>query len=264
MKKAKPPSSSLRTRKDHYVPQGYLRGFVHPDREKHERPLWVFDIKRGEWSEKSTSQVGWERGYYDYSPGTNPDATADDAFTRLENALPIVRDRIRAEGFESWIRHRGVLVSFVGMVAARSPLCRAQAESQVLSSLAGAPNEQVLAKNYSITVMRTEIERRSKDWQAYHWSLGYTKNPEHPFVASDQAVGMHGRGADLNEAYERNDFWLWCPLSWDMCLIGSSQRLIAEATAELQPEHIAEVQVLTRRQANAFLASPVPLANLPA
>jgi hypothetical protein len=80
-----------RNRRDHYVPRGYLRGFMHPERERHPKPLWVLDIKRGQWSEKSPSQVGWERAYYDYPPDSNPDATADDSFRHLERYSPASR-----------------------------------------------------------------------------------------------------------------------------------------------------------------------------
>jgi hypothetical protein len=260
-KKLKPPSDA-RDRKDHYAPQGHLRGFIHPQREGHPKPLWVLDIERMEWSEKSSSQIGWERGFYDYSPGSNIDATADDAFRRLENQLPRLRDRIRTDGYESWGQHRAVLVSFAAMMAARSRLFRTQTVSQILPLLAADANRDVLAKNFSITQMRTEIERRPKDWEQFHWVLGYTKNPEHPFIASDQGIGMWGNAADITEAYVQNDFWLWCPLSWDMCMIASSQSLSGEPTAELRPEHVTEIQILTRRQAMIFIASRVPLPNI--
>jgi hypothetical protein len=51
-------------RKDHYIPQGYLRGFVDPARESLDKPLWHFALESGEWSEKSSSKVGWARGFY--------------------------------------------------------------------------------------------------------------------------------------------------------------------------------------------------------
>jgi len=253
--------SDARGRRDHYQSQGYLRGFIHPERERLPKPLWVFDLKRNEWSEKSPYQIGCERGFYDYPPDSKPDATADDAFRRLEDRFPRVRKRIRSDGYESWIQHRDTLVSFAAMMAARSPLFRTQTVSQILPSLAGDPNGDVLAKNFSITLMRAEIQRRPEDWQQYHWVLGYTKKPEYPFIASDQGVGMWGNGADLTEAYEQNDFWLWCPLSWDMCLIASSQPLSGEPTAELRLEQIIEIQTLARRQASIFVASPVRLPN---
>lgn len=249
-------------RRDHYVPQGYLRGFVHPTRESLVRPLWVLDTRAREWSERSASQIGWERGFYDYELLGEPDATGDDAFRRLENDLPRLRRVIRETSYESWTAHRNTLVAFAAMMAARSPLFRTQAISQVLPSLAGEPNRASLAKNYSITLMRGEIQRRATDWQAYHWVLAYTLNPEHPFVAGDQGVGMVGAALTLPEAFERNDFWLWCPLSWDTCLIASSQPLTARPTAELGRDHIAKIRDLTRRQAMRFIASPVPLPTL--
>lgn len=253
------PRSDGRARKDHYVPRGYLRGFAHPEREGSQQPLCVLDVGRGEWSAKSPSQIGWMRGFYDYSPDSRPDTTADDSFRRLENQAPRLRDRIRAEGYEAWTQHRNVLVSLAAMLAARSPLFRTQATSGILQSLDDEAQRATLAKNYSITIMRAEIERRSAEWQQYDWVLAYSRNAEHPFVASDQCVGMRGDVPTIGEAFQRNDFWLWCPLSWDMCLIGSSQPLTAESTTELQAEYIREIQTLTMRQAAIFVASPVRL-----
>jgi hypothetical protein len=33
-----------RGRKDHYVPQGYLRGFIDPARSECDHPLWYLDL----------------------------------------------------------------------------------------------------------------------------------------------------------------------------------------------------------------------------
>jgi hypothetical protein len=120
-------SSAVMNRRDHYVPQGYLRGFVDPDRKHLSRPLWMLDVQRNEWTERSTSQVGWGRGFYDYSEGSSPDFTAEKAFLHFENRLPYIRDRIRSDGYETWTLYRDCLVSFSAMMAARSPLFRAQA-----------------------------------------------------------------------------------------------------------------------------------------
>src|SRR5215467_11097649 len=128
MKKPK-PASDQRNRKDHYSPQGYLRGFIHPSRERHPKPLWVFDVRRCAWSERSPSEIGWGRGFYDYSDGSSPDATADEAFTYFENQIPKARSAIRSDGFESWVVHRDLLVAFAAMIAARSPLFMVQSTS---------------------------------------------------------------------------------------------------------------------------------------
>ena len=258
------PSCCAKGRRDHYVPQAYLRGFVHPQRHDHPKPLWVLDLNRHEWSEKSPSQIGWARGFYDYEPGSNPDATAEDAFRRLENDVPGIRDCIRAKGYQGWTVYRDVLVEFAVMMAARSPLFRTQAVSQAHPSLTDWPTSNALAKNFSITLMRAEMRRRPKEWQGYDWVLGYTRDPEFPFIASDRVVGMRGNELTAAEALRRNDFWLWCPLSWDMCLIASSQPLDAEPTAALGPVHVAELQTQTRQQARAFVASPVPISRLAA
>ena len=101
-------------------------------------------------------------------------------------------------------------------MATRSPLFRTQAISQVRPPLGDSSNGDVLAKNFSITLMRTEMLRRPQVWKEYDWVLGYAKDPEHPFIASDQVVGMRGNTRTPAEALQRNDFWLWCPLFWDM------------------------------------------------
>ena len=182
----------------------------------------------------------------------------------LENDVPRIRDRIRTNGHQSWTEHQDVLVDFAVMMATRSPLFRTQAHFQVRSSLADGSTGDVLAKNFSITSMRNEMRRRSQQWKEYHWVLGYTKEPEHPFIASDQVVGMRGNALTSVDALRRNDFWLWCPLSWDMCLIASSLPLDAGPTADLLPEDVSELQTLARRQAAKFVASPVPISRLTA
>lgn len=249
-------------RKDHITPQGYLGGFVHPERIDLARPLWVLDVQRGGWRERSTRQIGFERGYYDYEADSQPDATAEDAFMRLENDFPRVRQEIRRDGYASWPKHRELLVTFAGMMAARSTMFRGQAEAEVRGSLRSHTERQSLAKNYAITRMRSEIEARQQTWHAWDWALGYAASPADPIVTSDQAVGMWGNAPDQATAHSNNEFWIWCPLSWDMCLIGSSRPLNAERTRELAPNHLSEVRSLTRKQASRFIVSPVRLEDM--
>ena len=256
------PSSDAKGRRDHYVPQGYLRGFIHPQQENRPKPLWVLDVGRGKWSEKSPSQIGWKRGFYDYSGGTSPDATADDAFRRLENDFPVIRDRIREQGYASWIRHRDMLVAFAVMMAARSLLFREQVLPQEYPSLATGSTGDDADKDLAITLMMEEMRRMPRQWEGYDWVLRHTKEPENPFIASDQIVGMRGNAPTLAEAVQNNDFWLFCPLSWDMCLLASSQPLDANPTAPHQLEHVAELQTLMRLQARKFVASPTQISRL--
>lgn len=137
-------------RRDHFTPQGYLRGFIHPKRLKHSRPLWVFDVRRRRWSERAPKAIGFETGYYDYSADSPPDAIAEDAFVRMEDDFPSVRDRVRREGFAMWAEHRELFVSFAAMMASRSPMFRTQAQDRVRQSLqADLERSAVLAKNYA-------------------------------------------------------------------------------------------------------------------
>ena len=36
-------------RRDHYLPQGYLRGFIDPARQNKPQPLWKLDIASKRW-----------------------------------------------------------------------------------------------------------------------------------------------------------------------------------------------------------------------
>ena len=256
------PSSATKGREDHYVPQGYLRGFIHPQRVKLQQPLWVLDVERGTWSEKAPSQIGWERGFYDYSPSSNPDETADEAFQFLENNVPRIRDRIRNEGHASWVRDREVLVEFMVMMAVRSPLFREQVLAKELSQLHKGSNGNGAAKDSAIALMVREMRRTPHPWQELDWVLRYTKEAENPFVASDQVVGMTGSAPTLEESLQINDFWLYCPLSWDMCLIGSSRPLDADRSAPHELEYVLQLQTLMKQQARRFVASPSQIPRL--
>lgn len=247
-------------RRDHFSPRGYLRGFIHPERRTYPRPLWVFDVQRRRWAELAPKAVGFETGYYDYSPDSRPDATAEDSFVRMERDFPLVRDRIRREGHATWIQHRELLVSFAAMMAARSPMFRTQAEGAICEPLqASAEGAAVLAKNYAITLMRTQIEARCREWLAWDWALGYSVEPANPVITCDQPVGMWGNQQDQANAVVHSDFWVWCPLSWDMCLIGSSKPLADVRTAELNGRHLSDIRRRTRAQAARFVVSPVPV-----
>jgi hypothetical protein len=77
-------------RRDHFLPQGYLRGFIDPARRDEPQPLWSLDIPYKKWSERSTKQLGHITGLYDYA-GTGPEVeslpSADETFSDLENGL---------------------------------------------------------------------------------------------------------------------------------------------------------------------------------
>ncbi len=120
-----------RGRKDHYVPQGYLRGFIDPAREDLDKPLWVFDLKAKASSEKSTTEIGWERGFYDYSSAEVDAEHLDVTFANFEREFPMVREHMEGRRYKGWLKqHRAFLLGYMQMMRARSPLFIQQQTSQ--------------------------------------------------------------------------------------------------------------------------------------
>lgn len=64
-----------RNRNDHLLPRGYPEGFTDPDPPG---GLSVYNIEKREWFESGPRRVGASKGFYDYSPESRPDQTADD------------------------------------------------------------------------------------------------------------------------------------------------------------------------------------------
>jgi len=121
-------------RKDHFVPQGYLRGFVHPKRRREAAPLWVLDVQTGGWSKCATSDFAFGRGFYDMANSV-ADLVADEIFRKLENDFPRSRDAVRRQGYDTWPTARETFVYYAAMLSARSPLFLRQAASGALRPL---------------------------------------------------------------------------------------------------------------------------------
>jgi hypothetical protein len=120
-------------RRDHYLPQGYLRGFIDPARGTESQPLWVLDVRYNKWYMKAPKQVAHGEGFYDYA-GDSPELqdleTADEAFLELENTFPTVRDKLISEEFRHWKHHPKFLFRFMQMLRARSPLFFEQKQAE--------------------------------------------------------------------------------------------------------------------------------------
>jgi hypothetical protein len=56
-----------KNRRDHYLPQGYLRSFIDPARAHLPKPLWCFHLGTNKWKERSAKQIGYIDGFYDYA-----------------------------------------------------------------------------------------------------------------------------------------------------------------------------------------------------
>jgi hypothetical protein len=57
----------VKNRRDHYLPQGYLRGFIDPARAKLAKPLWCFHLYSKRWRECGPKEIGYIDGFYDYA-----------------------------------------------------------------------------------------------------------------------------------------------------------------------------------------------------
>jgi hypothetical protein len=44
-------------RRDHYLPQSYLRGFIDPARVNEPRPIWQLDTRYQEWRMRSAKEI---------------------------------------------------------------------------------------------------------------------------------------------------------------------------------------------------------------
>jgi hypothetical protein len=112
-----------RGRLDHLLPQGYLDGFTDP---ANPGQLCVYDVRRRRWFESGSARVAAIRGFYDYSPGSAPDETADQAFKTFEERFPNVRRELIAENFTGWKSRLEFLLEYAQMLRARSELLSAK------------------------------------------------------------------------------------------------------------------------------------------
>jgi len=271
-----------------------LSGFIHPLRASEQKKLWVFDVREKTWIERSPKEIGGEVGFYDYSFGSKPDQTADQAFTSLEKEFPLVRTRILESGFAAWRQHLDFLLEYFQMLRARSFLFRkelvAQADSSEFFELTesvrkevdwknpgGAgfdvwkiaevafpdPREkQVLLKNKAITDMREEV-RKGVDWfQNFHWALRYTRDPDNPVITSDNCLVMTGEPTNRESALTHPETLIFLPLSWQACLIGSPLQFNAE-TDTFHPSDLIRTRRIFAANAEKFIVSPCRLSLTP-
>ena len=262
-----------RNRLDHYVPQGYLEGFIGPSGDGR---LSVFDKEKGSWFQGGTRSVGAIKGFYDYSEGSEPDQTADDAFGELETTFPKVRRELAGSGFVDWNKKLETLLRFAQMLRARSLLFREQALSrnrnltilkieEILPPETGesgtriryshhVPSEAEL-RNKTITDMRMEIANGAAWMSDFHWCLRMTANTEDPFVTCDGPVIMEGRARQEADALKDDETLVFFPLCWQACLVGSPAKFDIE-TGALAPDDMKRLRNLYLKSANRFVFSP--------
>jgi hypothetical protein len=244
-----------------------LAGFT--DTGQSDGRLYAFNIERKNWFGSSPGSVGAERGFYDYSENSKPDATADDAFFEFETSFPRIRRELVASNFSGWTKHLDFLVRYSQMLRARSPLFR----DEVLKELGSTtlfklgevletrpspdkPGESETVFRYSefkpqgserdtlfklsITKMREEIKKGAGEFTGWHWCLRLTTNMAAPFITADNAVGLIGSGQkSRDEAMYQTDTIFVFPVCRQACLMGSVKEY--EETEAIQLPLLAEL-----------------------
>ena len=274
MSEASTHTAPATNRRDHYIPQGYLRGFIDPAREHLPQPLWYFDKLNGTWSSRSPREVGYRHGFYDYTVAEIGAETADIAFAELERTFPKIRKELVRKGFKNWKSHLDFLLRYAQMMRARSLLFFENQQkdgrnlrmwrveevspdrmSVQLASMTPEPVPEPFIKNWTITNMRSEIARGAAWLTEFNWALRTCDSPALSFVVSEQPLMAYGPRADAAEALRDPETLLFFPLCWQACLIGSRQYFEIEKD-RFGTEDILRFVRMSRDSANLFLISP--------
>lgn len=270
-------SAQTRNRRDHYLPQSYLRGFVDPSRWNRERPLWYFDVPNARWLERSPREVGYRQGFYDYATVEIGAESADAAFAHLEGTFPRIRRELLDSNFQNWNRHLDFLLGYAQMMRARSLLFfeRQYAEwkntkawvveavypetnSVKVRSMEPEALPETFIRNRTITQMREEIGKGAAWLNEFQWALRFCDLPSDPFVISEVPFICRGRHAMLADALRDPETLLFFPLCWRACLIGSRQYFHVQ-TDRFGPEDMQTIRTMYRESARLFLISPTEL-----
>jgi hypothetical protein len=245
-----PPAPAIappRGRLDHLLPQGYLEGFTNPSTPGR---LSVFSIERQRWFESTPRKVAAINGFYDYSPDSAPDQTADQAFKEFEDRFPNVRRELVASGFSGWQSHLDFLLRYAQMLRARSELFREQtvtnARQQRIVRVKEVLNETTLSheeltetveerekifRNMAITTMRREIAKGAALFSALHWCLRMAPAVTDPVVTGDDAVLVQHKTPTLEAALTDANTLVFFPICRHACLIGSPAKFNLETEA---------------------------------
>ena len=269
-----PTASAKRNRRDHYLPQGYLRGFIDPARLQHHQPLWYFDVHNKNWSERSPREIGYRHGFYDYATSEAGAGTADDTFAELERTYPNVRGDLISRKFINWKNHLAFLLRYMQMIRARSLLffdqmqiegqnLRAWVVEEVLPDgksvrVRSMTPEQLpphFIRNWTISSMRSQIQQGATWLNDFNWALRYCDSPADPFVICEMPLISVGPPGEQAEMLRNPETLLFFPLCWQACLVGS-RKYFEQDTGPFGEHDMLRTRRMYRDNANLFIVSP--------
>jgi hypothetical protein len=267
-----------RGRKDHYLPQGYLRGFIAPGRELLARPLWCLRPHTGEWNYKSPAQIGYEVGFYDFANETLDAEHADTTFKEMETQFPKLRSQLVTNRFEGWKQHQDFLCRYMQMIRTRSPLYFQQKKAELateriwtiasvdesgktmtLENMEGRLMTRAEVHDHTLAKMREEFKQGVGWMSEYYWTMRITDDPQDPFVAGEQPLFMSGDENSLTTAMQHPKTHIYFPLCWQACLVGNRIPWLDD-TQVIASDKLRVIRRIVRQKAEKFVVSPTPIS----
>jgi hypothetical protein len=268
--------TAVRRRKDHWLPQGYLRGFIAPSRSEEQKPLSCFFRHQQKWKDVSSREIAFGKGYYDYADGTDYSVVnhPDSVFARLEREFPIRRTEMLATQFSTWEQHKDFLLEFMQMMRARSPLAMKQQEaaarqlrgatvtsvapdrlSLTVDSLELKPLPEHAVRNFTISRMLEDVGSGASWMSNMNWCLRYTLDENDPFCTTDQALVIMGTIPEQpidNDLLAHPETIVIFPLCWQACLFGSPRKFDKSCDVA-DPQQLASLRADQKRLCQRFV-----------
>lgn len=266
-----------RDRKDHYVPQGYLRGFIDPERLKNDRPLWCLDKRRNHWVRKSPKQICHVVGMYDFSNDAIDAEHADVTFKTMEDSFPAIRDGLQRRSFAGWQGNLDFLLPYMQMIRVRSPQFFVEQGQAVADSFLGRitsidetrtkityDNSQPLTEDEvhdgTLTKMREEFANGAAWMVDFHWQIRTTFDPRNPVVTSEQPLFVKGEkeqteGAMTMDLLRDAASEVYFPLCWQACIVGRAEPFGKDVETFEQPD-LMQLRHIVAEMAPEYLISP--------
>jgi len=266
-----------RGRKDHYLPQGYLRGFIAPGRESLHRPLWCMRPHTGKWDYKSPAQIGYEVGFYDFANDALDAEHADTTFREMENQFPILRALLVTKRFEGWRLHQDFLCRYMQMIRTRSPLYFQQKKIELstqpiwtvanvdesgtkltLENMEGRLMTPTKIYDHTLSKMRDEFKQGVGWMNEFYWTMRITDDPRNPFVAGEQPLFIASDENLHTDVMQHPATHIFFPLCWQACLVGNRIPWSNDMQS-IASDKLRVIRRIIRQKAEKFVVSPLPI-----